>query len=89
MPAAITCRIRDDILADYPRAGVVQGVDFCVVTSSRYYAPVALGIWCANWELGCEALGLQGLVESHPNPVGELAIPRHDVTWVPMGAEGA
>ncbi len=70
-------------------AGVVQGVDFYAATSSRYYAPVALGIWCANWELGCEALGLEGLVASHPKPVGELAIPRHDVTWVPTLAAGA
>lgn len=62
-------------------AGVVQGVDFCATTSSRYYAPVALGIWCANWELGCEALGLEGQVESHPNPVGEFMTPRHDITW--------
>ena len=34
--------------------------DFYSATESRYYAAVALGIWCANWELGCEALGIHG-----------------------------
>ena len=34
--------------------------DFFAVTESRYYAAVALGIWCANWEMGCDALGIHG-----------------------------
>ncbi|MGB0971555.1 MAG: nitroreductase family protein, partial [Mycobacterium sp.] len=34
--------------------------DFFTTTTSRFYAPVALGIWCANWETGCEALGIPG-----------------------------
>ncbi len=34
--------------------------DFYCATASRYYAPVALGIWCANWETGCEALRRHG-----------------------------
>ena len=63
--------------------GVVQGVDFCAATTSRFYAPVALGIWCANRELGCGALGIVGRIESFPEPVGELSIPRHDLTWIP------
>jgi len=66
-------------------AGAVQGVDFYAVTSSRYYAPVALGIWCANWELGCEALGLHGRFEGL-GPTAEPSLPRHDVTWVPTAA---
>ncbi len=70
-------------------AGVIRSVEFFAVTSSRYYAPVALGIWCANWELGCEALGLKGRVELQPGPDGELVIPRRDLTWVPMVVEGA
>lgn len=40
--------------------GEVTAVHFLVVTVSRSYAPVALGIWCADWELGCEALGIEG-----------------------------
>jgi len=35
-------------------------VDFHAATISRFYAPVALGIWCANWERSCRVLGLQG-----------------------------
>jgi nitroreductase len=62
--------------------------DFFATTESRYYAPVAVGIWCANWEMGCEALGLSGHfavltaaerdqgAESHPS------LPRYDVSWV-------
>jgi hypothetical protein len=34
--------------------------NFYAATESRYYAPVAVGIWCANWEMGCEALGIRG-----------------------------
>ncbi len=57
--------------------------DFYVTTESRYYAPVAAGIWCANWELGCEALGIHGQVavisdEEKANPQQH----RYDVSWV-------
>ena len=64
--------------------GGIAAVHFMAVTSSRYYAPVALGIWCANWELGCEALGERGVFES----VGadDDAVPHHDVTWRPAAA---
>ena len=34
--------------------------DFYAATASRYYAAVALGIWYANWEMGCDALGIHG-----------------------------
>ena len=34
--------------------------DFYATTESRYYAAVAVGIWCANWEMGCAVLGLRG-----------------------------
>lgn len=60
---------------------MIVAVHFLAVTSSRYYAPVALGIWCANWALGCEALGERGRFESHARDEGEP--PRHDVSWRP------
>ncbi len=41
----------------------LKRLDFYASTKSRYYAPVALGIWCANWEIGCEALGIKGHFE--------------------------
>ncbi len=37
--------------------------DFFTATTSRYYAAVALGIWCANWETGCTALNKTGHFE--------------------------
>ena len=54
-------------------------VHFVATTASHYYAPVALGIWCANWELGCEALGEHGVFERVQSSDDDL--PRHDVTW--------
>ena len=62
-------------------------VHFMAVTASRYYAPVALGIWCANWELGCEALGEHGVFESVHSSDHDL--PRHDVTWRPAAQSSA
>ena len=63
--------------------------DFYAATDSRYYAPVALGIWCANWEMGCAALGIQGrfaqlsVSERGLQDMEEVpALPRYDVSWV-------
>lgn len=60
--------------------------DFFSATASRYYAAVALGIWCANWETGCEALGQRGHFEvlsaSIRAVVNAPALPRYDVSWI-------
>jgi nitroreductase len=60
--------------------------DFCAATTSRYYAAVALGIWCANWETGCEALGLHGnfaVLSSDDRAIKDAPdLPRYDVSWV-------
>ncbi len=63
--------------------------DFYAATESRYYAPVALGIWCANWEMGCEAPGIHGhfavLSPGERGVPDEKAcpqLPRYDVSWV-------
>lgn len=40
--------------------GALISFDFYAATASMYYAPVALGIWAANWEIGCEVLSIQG-----------------------------
>ena len=61
--------------------GEVNEVKFFAITTSRYYAPVALGIWCANWELACQALGQEGTFELGPGPSDHL--PSHDATWRP------
>ena len=62
-------------------------MDFYAATNSRYYAPVTLGIWCANWELGCESVGYSGhfvrkaslVQDDDPTSIGIL--PRYDVSW--------
>ena len=63
--------------------------DFYAAVESRFYAPVALGIWVANWEMGCESLGSRG--HSTQLLAGERAahgaddcqqLPRYDVSWV-------
>lgn len=60
--------------------------DFCSSTSSEYYAPVAVGIWCANWEVGCEALGRDGqlaiLSAEERGISGAPEFPRYDISWV-------
>jgi hypothetical protein len=60
--------------------------DFYATTSSRYYAPVGLGIWCANWETGCEALGISGqFAVLGPEERGMGAAPElshYDVSWI-------
>ncbi len=64
----------------------LERFDFCAATDSRYYAPVALGIWVANWETGCEALGTPGhvavLTPGQRGVTGAPALPRYDVSWV-------
>ncbi len=60
--------------------------DFFAATASRYYAAVALGIWCANWETGCAALNKTGhfavlsAEERASNTASEL--PLYDVSWI-------
>ena len=60
--------------------------DFYAVTASRYYAPVAVGIWCAQWETGCAALGVGGhfevLTPQRRQAGGAPTLPRYDVSWV-------
>jgi len=64
-------------------------VDFYSTTESRYYAPVAAGIWCSNWEMCCNELGIEG----HPAvlPADERGgsdgsaadlPPNYNVSWV-------
>lgn len=38
----------------------VERFDFYATTASRFYAPVALGIWCGSWEVGVRTLGIPG-----------------------------
>ncbi|SFT83301.1 Putative TM nitroreductase [Pseudovibrio denitrificans] len=68
----------------------IQRVDFCAATHSRYYAMVALGIWLANWECGCEALGKVGRFEQlAPEMRGKEPfpdLPRYIISWVPEEA---
>lgn len=60
--------------------------DFYAATASRYYAAVALGIWCANWEAGCAALNKEGHfevlspTESRHQELSELS--NYYISWV-------
>ncbi|MCP4048478.1 MAG: nitroreductase [Gammaproteobacteria bacterium] len=61
-------------------------IDFCASTHSKYYAAVAVGIWCANWETGCEALEKRGRFEVlSPKARGDEGIPelpQYDLSWI-------
>ncbi len=70
--------------------GELKSFDFYATTASRYYAPVALGIWCANWEMGCETLDIHGhfavlSAGERGIPVEKTRpqLPRYDVSWIP------
>jgi hypothetical protein len=63
--------------------------DFYSTTKSRYYAPVAAGIWCANWEMGCEALDIHGhfaILSAEARNIQDKKdhsqLPRYDLSWV-------
>jgi len=60
--------------------------DFFASITSRYYAAVALGIWCANWETGCAALNRRGhfAVLSSEERASEAIpeLPRYDISWI-------
>ncbi|GJO32895.1 hypothetical protein NJB1507_44010 [Mycobacterium marinum] len=64
----------------------VARLDFFATTTSRFYAPVAVGIWCANWETGCAALGIPGhfavLPADAPGIRGYPEVPHYDVSWI-------
>ncbi len=66
--------------------GGLPRFDFAASTTSRFYAPVALGIWCANWELGSEALEIPGhfsvLTPEERGVERAPELPRYDVSWV-------
>ncbi len=61
----------------------VVRMDFCAATKSRYYAMVALGIWLANWEHGCAALGIDGHFESVSADDDQRPdLPRYVISWL-------
>jgi nitroreductase len=67
-------------------SGRLARLDFYHAMESRYYGPVAAGIWCANWEIGCEALGIRGhfvvLPEGERGVGASGPTPVYDVSWV-------
>lgn len=64
----------------------VTRFDFCASTASRYYAPVALGIWCANWETGCDELGIPGnfqvLTPDERGISNAPELPQYAMSWI-------
>lgn len=80
------CRV---VLGDVSR---IERFDFFCSTNSRFsrfYAPVALGIWLANFETGCQAIRVKG--SFRPLQDGDRAVGsggredvsrRCDVSWV-------
>lgn len=61
--------------------------DFYGANSSKYYTPVAVGIWMSNWEKGCEALNIKGSFKFlEANEIDVKAMehdgPVYDVSWI-------
>jgi len=76
-------------VANIGENGDLKRFDFYATTASRYYAPAAVGIWCANWELGCDAMGIQGhfaKLSARDRGIHDkkarFQFPRYDVSWV-------
>lgn len=64
----------------------VEKVDFYAKIQSRFYAPVALGIWLTNWEIGCRALKIEGKFTAM-NPINSKETSNTlpiDVSWQPI-----
>ncbi len=69
--------------------GEIISFDFYTTTTSRYYAPISVGIWCTNWELGCEAQNIKGnffifTEEEMGFDIGKShqRLPKYDMSWV-------
>jgi len=65
------------------------GAFFLQSTESRYYATVAAGIWCANWEMGSETLEIHGHAavlsaeeRGTQNEKTLPSLPKYDLSWV-------
>jgi len=76
-----------------PKNNKNMQIDFYASTSSRYYAVIAIGIWCGNWEISCDALNVKGHFElaSHSSKaclVSDIYTPQSDISWV-MDLESA
>ncbi|MCU4156794.1 nitroreductase family protein [Carboxylicivirga sp. A043] len=62
--------------------GKFKRIDFIASTTSKYYAAIASGIWCANWELGCNALNIKGnfkKLELETTDLKENCV--YDISW--------
>ena len=82
-------QMKNDDLSISGNASQLIRFDFYSSTISRYYAPVALGIWCTNWEIGCKSLGIKGRLEVITENVSGIStsnkssdLPIYDVSWV-------
>ena len=68
------------VVVQHDNKQVIQS-DFYTTTASKYYAPIALGIWCANWETSTKALDING----HFEVISTLEsddLPSYYVSWV-------
>jgi len=67
----------------------ITRIDFMAVTSAKYYAAIASGIWCTNWELSCNELKIEGKFVRLPDAEIGLSesqknngTPIYDISWV-------
>ena len=68
---------------------MLERFDFYANTNSRYYAAVALGIWCANWEIGCNEVNIGGNFRQLTDSERALTevqkrkqLHNYDISWV-------
>ena len=98
-PTRCVARVDDRMAAedeDDDHHELLPEFDFFCATKSRFYAPIALGIWLANWEAGCDNLGIRGQFRVlGPEERGAAAkegghqaaeLPKYYISWLPSSS---
>lgn len=74
--------------------------DFFSSIKSRYYAPVAAGIWLSDWQIACQCVGIEGrfaVLSQEERGINECdeslpVLPYYNISWIekcgwPKGTE--
>lgn len=59
--------------------------DFFSSIKSRYYAPIATGIWLRHWEAACEDLGIKGkfiILAEKERFIKDNLLPIYEMSWI-------
>eukprot|EP00547_Thalassionema_nitzschioides_P011062 CAMPEP_0194259896 /NCGR_PEP_ID=MMETSP0158-20130606/44670_1 /TAXON_ID=33649 /ORGANISM="Thalassionema nitzschioides, Strain L26-B" /LENGTH=257 /DNA_ID=CAMNT_0038999879 /DNA_START=630 /DNA_END=1404 /DNA_ORIENTATION=- len=79
-------------LGSWDRTTNAVRFDFYSSIKSRYYAPVAAGIWLRDWEAACESIGIRGRFAALTpkergieNADSIPTLPIYNISWIQLG----